>query len=538
MPSSLLLGIRGVGMTGLAELLNARGEKLLGYDDSRDGLPEFLEKFSPPIPAGSLRDGARPDRVVFSPAFSKDHPERQRAAEFKIFQESYPATVGKIFNAARGLAVAGTHGKTTTTAMLAAVLAAVEEDFAALVGAPVLDFGKKSSRAPRRWEEETFFALEACEYQNSFLNYRPAAAIFTNIDHDHLDFFPTEESYREAFRKLMKKIRPGGTLILRAEDLGKVTPVGEGLANAAVSNQFSVNSKEEETEGNSSRKEKENPFPSQGEVRWGFLSEESADKPSPNPSLERRGEPAPALVETPSNIQTFSSADPSANFFLEKAEVGEEAGEPRLFFSARKNGAPFGDFSLRVPGRHNAENALAVCALADSLGFPVEKIRAGLANFRGTARRQEFRGKSCGAWVFDDYAHHPAELRATLKAFREFFPKRRLVAAFQSHTHERTRSFLREFAKELARADLLFLPEVYSPARERGFSNPVSAAELATAVREIAPGLEIRAGGDLKTAEERRALTSKIRAELREGDLLLCLGAGETNKLAGEILAS
>jgi UDP-N-acetylmuramate--alanine ligase len=518
-------------MTGLAELLNARGEKLLGYDDSRDGLSEFLKKFSPPIPAGSLRDGARPDRVVFSPAFSKDHPERQRAAEFKIFQESYPAAVGKIFNAARGLAVAGTHGKTTTTAMLAAVLAAVEEDFAALVGAPVLDFGKKSSRAPRRWEEETFFALEACEYQNSFLNYQPAAAIFTNIDHDHLDFFPTEESYREAFRKLMKKIRPGGTLILRAEDLGKVVLVGEAL----------VASRGEDLKQSAVLK----PLTPQFSGGSAEGSETDVDFLRPEPSLKGRGESASALVENPSkiqnptsNIQTFSSADPSANFFLEKAEVGEEAGEPRLFFSARKNGAPFGDFSLRVPGRHNAENALAVCALADSLGFPVEKIRAGLANFRGTARRQEFRGKAGGAWVFDDYAHHPAELRATLKAFREFFPKRRLVAAFQSHTHERTRSFLREFAKELARADLLFLPEVYSPAREKGFPNPVSAAELAAAIREIAPGLEIRTGGDLKTTEERRALTSKILAKLREGDLLLCLGAGETDKLAGEILAS
>ncbi|MCX6807959.1 MAG: UDP-N-acetylmuramate--L-alanine ligase [Patescibacteria group bacterium] len=451
-----LIGIKGVGMTALAQILKNNDHQISGSDIAEDfQTKQALDKLQIQITEFDAKNITNEiDQVIHSAAMDLKNPEIIRAAELEIPIQSYPQAVAELFNKQKGIAIAGTHGKTTVAAMLGHILKTANFDPTVIVGAPVINFDRMNARSGKG----ELFVLEACEYRNHFHNYKPYAAIVTNIDYDHPDFFQSAAEYEQSFAKFAKNINPSGVLIIPARDKSKM------------------------------------PF--SGKIIEYALSSETAGV-------------------TAFDIQ------------IQKQTIR---------FHVMKNQRDFGEFELQIPGKHNVENALGAIAMADFLGVSKEQIQSGLATFLGTARRQEIIGEKNNVLVIDDYGHHPSEIQATISALKEFYPNRRFVVAFQAHTHTRTRALLPAFAKSFDGVDLLFLPEIFPSAREKDFPDKVSPEELSDAIKKENPNLEIIVGGKMLKLDEIKTYAEMIRARTKPGDLLLTLGAGETDKLAEEFL--
>jgi UDP-N-acetylmuramate--alanine ligase len=291
-----------------------------------------------------------------------------------------------LFNEKYGIAVSGTHGKTTTTAMLAEIFKVAGLDPTAAVGSLVKQW-RGSTLAGR----SEFMILEADEYQNKIGLYNPQAAILTSADWDHPDFFPTFEQYKKTFEKFVAKIPRHGFLVV-CGDRSETLEIGKSAKCKVIS--------------------------------YGFGSE------------------------------------------ADMRIMNHELREGKQFFSLSAKGKKLGDFEIMLPGRHNVLNASAAIAMAHQFNAKMEKIREALANFEGTSRRFEYIGQRNGAILIDDYAHHPEEIKATLQAAREFFPKRRIWCVFHPHTFTRTKALLSEFSQSFEDADRVIVLDIYGSARE------------------------------------------------------------------------
>jgi UDP-N-acetylmuramate--alanine ligase len=342
------------------------------------------------------------------------------------------------------IAVAGTHGKTTTTAMATEALAAAGHEPTGLAGGRVAAW-HGNLRAGRN----SLFVVEADEYDRSFLALNPTVAVITNVEPDHLDIYTDLADIRAAFEQFLT---PARTVVLCADDSGASTlaiPPGHESLTYGIAN---------------------------------------------------------------------ATARVSAHDILSV--------EGRLRFLVRFDGADLGELALRVPGVHNVRNALAAVACGLTMGSTLEAMRGGLEAFEGVERRFQRLGAVRGVQVVDDYAHHPTEIIATLDAARAAFPGRRLIAAFQPHLFTRTRDFAEAFGSALARADLVFLTEIY-PARERPLPG-VTSALVADALR--------RAGRSPEWVGDRTGLADVLAATAREGDVILTLGAGDITRTGMELL--
>ena len=438
------VGVAGAGMSALAELFVRRGNAVTGCDATGDPTGD-LARLGIAVATGhdpSHVDGVR--AVVVSSALPKTHPELVHARELGLPVIRRAEALGEAVSGGELVAIAGTHGKTTTTVMTTESLAAAGREPTGVVGGRVGTWGGNL-----RYGSDRLFVVEADEYDRSFLALTPTVAVITNVEADHLDIYADLDDIRTTFERFAS---PARAIVLCADD---------DVANK---------------------------------------------------------------LATPSSAEVIRYGVHSPDARLLAVDVRMEGGGS--LFEVEYDDEMLGEVELAVPGMHNVSNALAAIGSGLALGVSVEAMVPGLAAFRGVERRFQRLGTARGVEVVDDYAHHPTEIRATLAAARTAFPGRRIIAAFQPHLFSRTRDFAREFGEALAAADSVFIADIY-PAREQPIPG-VTAQLIVDSARE--------AGGDVTWRGARTALSDELARAVRDGDVVLTIGAGDITKTGPELL--
>jgi UDP-N-acetylmuramate--alanine ligase len=442
------VGIGGIGMSGIAEVLLNLGYQVSGSDLKGSDITRRLASMGATIYEGhKAQNLVQADVVVISSAVKKDNPEVVTARQRKIPVIPRAEMLAELMRLKYAVAVAGSHGKTTTTSMVATVLSAAGLDPTAVVGGKVnvLDSNAKLGKSE-------LMVVEADESDGSFLKLHPAITVVTNIDPEHMDHYGTLDALKTAFVEFCNRVPFYGLNVLCLD------------------------------------------HPNVQELL---------------PRLEKR-------------VVTYGSSH-MADYRLEGVRL--EGFSTR--FQAFRRDEPLGEFRVRMVGAHNALNALAVIAVAEEMEIPLDTVRGALAEFGGVQRRFTVRGEVNGITVVDDYGHHPTEVLATLAGARRAFG-RRLVVAFQPHRYTRTHDLKREFTTSFNDADMLFVSSVYAAGEE-----PIPGA-TGEALAEA-----IRAHGhrDVTYVDKRVDLPAAIAPRLREGDIVLTLGAGDITQVGPDLLA-
>lgn len=442
------VGIGGIGMSGIARVLLEEGYRVSGSDLRVSPLTEALVGLGGTVYEGhAAKNIAGADLVVVSSAVPPHNPEVLAAQETGIPVVSRAKILGPLMEDRYGVAVAGTHGKTTTSAMIALILQRAGLDPTIIVGGVIPELGSNAKAGKGK-----YLVLEADEYQRTFLGLSPSVALVTNIEMDHPDYFRDLEDIYQAYLEFVKLVPQEGEIFLCADD-----PMGQRL-------------------------EKE-----------------------------------PHLAE----ITTYGLG-PRARWRAADLAANAAGGSD---FRVLASGRSRGEFTLRIPGRHNVKNGLAALAVSDYLGIDLIEAGKTLAQFRGVERRFEVKGEAAGVMVIDDYAHHPTEIKATLAAARERYPERRVWAVFQPHTYSRTKALLSEFAASFGDADQVVVTDIY-PARETDDLGVSSQALLATMNH---PGAHY-----VGTLSD---VVTMLSQQLGGGDLLITLGAGDIYEVGEKVLA-
>jgi UDP-N-acetylmuramate--alanine ligase len=449
------LGIGGAGMSGIARILLSRGMTVSGSDakDSR-GL-SALRALGATVHVGHVAGQvAGADTVVVSSAVRETNPElaAARAAGLRILHRSQ--ALAAVMAGRRSFAVAGTHGKTTTTGMITVALQHCGADPSFAIGGELTESGANAHDGTG----DTFVA-EADESDGSFLLYSPQVAVITNVEPDHLDHYGTAEAVEAAFDAFCDRVVPGGLVVACIDD-----PGARRVAERARQRGVRV---------------------------VGYGTAEDAE------------------------VRLSGAVDGGG---------GTATGREYLITASDRPAVPL---RLQVPGRHNALNATAAWAAVTGLGFPADLVAEGLGAFGGTRRRFESRGEAGGVRVVDDYAHHPTEVAAVLRAAREVVGSGRLVVAFQPHLFSRTRIFAADFGAALGLADEVVVMDVFAAREdpEPGVSGELVAAAVPLPADRVA------------FVPSWSAVAAEVAGRCRPGDLVLTVGAGDVTMLGPEILA-
>lgn len=470
-----MIGIGGCGMSGLAGLYHARGLPVAGTDAYDSDTTEALHHLGIPVSTGrppvAFPHGVR--TVVASAAVKPDHPLLVDARNKGMPVLSYAQALGEAMRGMTGVAVAGTHGKSTTTAMLGVCLAEAGLDPTVIVGATSSHFpdasgrptgfrlGSRQTPAGRFEGRPGLLVAEACEYNRSFHSLAPRVASIGSVEADHLDIYGTVDAVIEAFRGFAQLLPPADPDPARAGTL----IIGHDAAHRR-------------------------------EVTRGAACD----------------------------VRTIGF-NPAADWHVRFDQATRRVG---LSF----RGELVASFTSPMPGEHNALNACTAFALAESLGADREAVVRGLAAFRGVHRRLERLGDrelpgGGSARVYDDYGHHPTEVDMTLRAIRaheRIDAPRRLICVFQPHQHSRTRFFLDEFANAFEQADLVIVPHIYFVRDSEAERQMVSAADLVDRLG--------RRGVNALHIDSFEAIAEQLEAIVRDGDVLVVMGAGPVWQVA------
>lgn len=444
------VGIGGIGMSGIAELLINLGYEVSGSDLSDSVTTRNLESIGGRIHKG--HDGRwvkGADVVVTSSAIKRDNPEvvTALAAEIPVIQRA--EMLAELMRLKKfGIAIAGSHGKTSTTSMVSWMMHVAKLDPTIVVGGKVDSLGGNAKLG-----QGEFLVAEADESDGSFLKLSPVLEVVTNIDLEHMDHYRDIDHIKATFLEFIDRIPFYGAVILCLDD--------PNIADIL-------------------------PRIKKRKITYGLTAQ----------------------------------ADLMADHI--------EPGNGRVKFAVRHKGEPLGVIDLSLAGRHNVYNGLAAICVGLELAIPFATIREALATFQGVQRRMQIKGKGRGVTVIDDYGHHPTEIRATLAAIKEGWPEKRLVVLFQPHRYSRTLALLEEFRTCFHQADYLVMTEIYA----------ASETSDGTISGEILLD-EVKKHGQRKTkfASSVEGLAEALFPELKEGDLVLTLGAGNI-VLAGEALVS
>lgn len=424
------LGLGGVGVSGIARIMQQLGVEISGTDAKDLPVMRELETAGATVFVGydathldrlAQDGGGAVGTVIASSIAGPGNPEYDAAVDRGIPVRHRSEGLAAAMSGHRVLAVAGTHGKTTTSSMAAMAFSDAGADPTFAVGAAVAGLGTNARAGGGEW-----FIAEADESDGTLLNYRPEIAILTNVEADHLDFYGSVEAVTEVFRDFIRLLPPQGVLVACADDAG-AREAAEWARTEAVD-----------------------------------------------------GLPAP-------RVATYGS-DPARadDLVLVDSELAELTGGTGQRLTYRWADGTTTALTLAVPGRHNALNAAAVLLSARHAGLDVGAAARGLEAFRGTARRFEYRGEAAGVRVFDDYAHHPTEVAAAIAAGRTVAGGNRVHVLFQPHLFSRTRDFAEGFAAALSAADGVRVLPVY-PAREEPIRG-VDSSLIAGRVRTELPG--------------------------------------------------
>ncbi len=438
------IGVGGIGMCGLAELLHNIGATVTGSDAGENANTERLKSFGIKVFKGhQAAQVGQADVVVYSSAIPFSNPEIVEARAKQIPLIPRAEALAEIMHLKRGIAVAGTHGKTTTTSLISSVFLEADLNPTIVVGGRFERIKSTALLGTGEW-----LIAEADESDGSFNKLSPEIAIITNIDSDHMDHYKTFENLKRAFYEFANRIPFYGLMIVCGDD-----PV----------------------------------------IREIFQN-------------------------YPKRI-LYYGFDPKNDYVIEG-----EKGSYKLFNNSDSAKKLLGDFALNIPGRHNALNAAASIGAGLAAGITFEQCAHGLKNFEGVDRRFHYKGEGSGIKVYDDYGHHPTEVRAVLQAFKEKYDKNRVVVYFQPHRYSRTEHCWADYKSCFAQADYLFLADVY-PAGEQpipGITSEKLTAEITMIAKRHLP--------------KSLNLATEILKELKAGDVFITLGAGDGWKLGMEIL--
>ncbi len=473
-----LIGIGGTGMGAVAGLLAAAGHDVRGSDAAvYPPMSEQLKALGVPVmmPYAPENLDWGPELVVVGNVHGKDHIEVKAAQERGITLTSFPAVLGeRLLDAKHSIVVSGTHGKTTTTSLIAHILMEAGRDPSLFVGGVPVALGQGW-----RLGKGDDFVIEGDEYDTAyfdkgpkFAHYRPKSAVLTSVELDHVDIFPSFDAVRDTFKKLIALIPEDGYLVVCAES-ADARAVAK-LATCKVE---------------------------QYAVLGGNDGTQDFD------------------VDTESGI----AAD--VQWWARNLEVGKSG---RVAFEVYHNGERFERFETLLVGRHNVGNCVAAIAIAHSRGVPIKDIQRGLASFAGVRRRQELRGIAGGVTVLDDYAHHPTAVRETLKALRRRFPKRRLIAVYEPRSAtSRRKTFQQEFVDAFSHADEVIVGRLFDPGKippEDRFDPEKLALDLH------------RSGTKGSYAADVGAIVKQLAESAAPGDVVCVLSSGSFDGLHDKLL--
>ncbi len=429
-------------MSGIAEVLINLGFTVTGSDLRLSSITNHLEKLGAVISKGhDPNNVADADVVVYSSAVKRDNVEVQYADSKKIPVIRRAEMLGELMRMKLGIAVAGTHGKTTTTSMIGMILQKGEIDPTLIVGGRV-----RSLKTNAKLGSSEYIVVEADEFDRSFLKLVPNIAIITNIESDHLDCYKDLEEIKKTFLKFANSVPFYGLVIfcLDEKTLQEIMPYFERRI-----------------------------------MTYGL-----------NPQAEVR------------------AVDLSSDKF-------------NIDFNVVWKNKNLGRIKLKLPGEHNVKNSLAAIATSLEFKIPFKKIKEALEEFRGVHRRFEIKADRDDILVVDDYAHHPTEIKASLKGARKGF-KKRIIAVFQPHLYSRTRDFYHDFGQSFFDADILIVTGIY-PAREK----PIKGVSGETVANEA-----LRLGHkQVLYIEDKIEVTKKLHEIVKKGDLIITIGAGDIWKV-------
>ncbi|OXR44132.1 UDP-N-acetylmuramate--L-alanine ligase [Nocardia cerradoensis] len=470
-----MVGIGGAGMSGIARILLARGGEVSGSDAKESRGVLALRARGAQVRIGhdasalDLLEGGPSAVVTTYAAIPKTNPELVEANRRGVPVLMRPTVLAELMRGHHTLLVSGTHGKTSTTSMLVVALQHCGFDPSFAVGGELNEAGTNAHHGTGG-----YFVAEADESDGSLLQYDPDVAVVTNIESDHLDFFGSDEAYVQVFDDFVARLVSGGLLVVCLDDPGSLA-LARRVADRVAAGELDIRVA-------------------------GYGSTETADAPVP---MQAR------LV----------SWEPRDVGGVATVQLGDEPA-PRTL-------------RLSVPGRHMALNALAAVLAARDAGAEVDEILQGLEGFGGVHRRFQFVGRENGVRVFDDYAHHPTEVRAVLGAAAELVRQEaadgarsrqgRVIVVFQPHLYSRTATFAEEFGAALSLADEVVVLDVYG-AREKPLPG-VNGALVAQAVTK-----PVHYQPDMSRVGRQAASLA------RAGDVVITMGAGDVTMLGGQIL--
>ncbi|MEU1043364.1 UDP-N-acetylmuramate--L-alanine ligase [Streptomyces sp. NPDC005551] len=445
------IGIGGAGMSGIAKILAQRGARVAGSDARDSATADALRALGATVHIGHAAGHLAPDAtcVVVSSAIRADNPELARAAELGIPVVHRSDALARLMDGLRPIAVAGTHGKTTTTSMLAVSLSTLGLAPSYAIGG---DLDVPGSNALHGTGE--IFVAEADESDRSFHKYAPEVAIILNVELDHHANYASMDEIYESFETFVERLTEGGTLVISSDHEG-----ARELTRRVRTRDVRV-------------------------VTYG----EAADADVRVLSVVAQGLRSEVTVEL--------------------------------------DGTPL-TFTVSVPGRHYAHNAVAALAAGAALGIPAAELAPALASYTGVKRRLQLKGEEAGVQVVDSYAHHPTEMTADLEAMRAAAGDARILVVFQPHLFSRTQELGKEMGDALSLADASVVLDIY-PAREDPIPG-ITSALIIEAARA--------AGADVTPVHDKAEVPSVVAGMAKPGDLVLTMGAGDVTDLGPEILA-
>ena len=446
------VGIGGIGMSGIAEVMHQLGYKVQGSDVADGYVVEKLRKTGIPVKIGHSPDNLGGAAVVVCSSAIKDsNPEVAAAAELRLPRVKRAEMLAELMRMQKTVAVAGTHGKTTTTSMIAALLDGGGLDPTVINGGIINSYGSNARLGNSEW-----WVIEADESDGSFLRLDGTIAVVTNIDPEHLDHYGSFERVKDAFVEFIENV-PFYGLAVMCVDHPEVQNILSRIRDRRV-------------------------------VTYGFSAL------------------ADVRAETVQPVPGGSRFD-----VLVLARDGERR--------------RIADVHVPIPGRHNVQNALAAIAVGLELGLADEAIIRGFERFDGVKRRFTKVGEVEGAVVIDDYAHHPTEIRAVLSAAREG-AEGRVIAVMQPHRYSRLEALMEEFQNAFNDADVVYVAPVYAAGEE-----PIEGVDSASLVE----GLRSRGHRMVRTVEDLADLCRNLRDLAAQGDMIICMGAGDITKWAASI---